>query len=196
MRLMRPMLSEAALIWGPLSKSLSAAKISRAAIVACLLLNGASMSVAVTKAMHSRVFNGVIADFKIKSPIIRIGEDLKVDVAYQNTKDRIVAFRFSHLDEDIELYSKGSQKPIIGGFVGEAPYAEVRLKPGESFRFVDTINMKGWPDLPPGEYEVRFAYHLGLLSDDALIKRYQAIYPHNHYVVPWSERRYGFRLVK
>ena len=93
----------------------------------------------------SRSFNGITAAFQIKNPVIKIGEDLKVVVEYRNVSIRKVNFRFFHLDERVELYPKGEAKPIIGGFVGEAPHAEVTLNPGESYSFEDVINMKVGP---------------------------------------------------
>ncbi len=50
--------------------------------------------------------------------------------------------------------------------------------------------------LQPGDYEVQFGYHLGLLIDQSLVRRYQAKYPHDGYVVPWNDRRYAFALTK
>jgi hypothetical protein len=151
---------------------------------------------AASESIQARSFNGVTATFTIKNPVIRIGENLKVVVVYRNTSDRTVKFRFAHLDAEAELYPKGKSKSIIGGNIGEMPFAEVTLGPGDSFPVEDEVNMKGWPQLKPGDYEIQFFYHLGLLPDSALIKHYQAIYPHDHYVVPWSDRRYGFRLIQ
>jgi hypothetical protein len=173
-----------------------AASVSGRGIIACLLLIVAPLCRAASEPIQSRSFNGITAAFEIKNPIIRIGEDLKILVVYRNTSSRSVSFRFSHLDWDAELYQKGKTKPIIGGFVGEAPYREITLDPGESFRFEDVINMKGWPNLSAGNYEIRFCYHLSLLSEDSLIKECQEKYPHDGYVVPWSERRYPFTLIK
>ena len=121
---------------------------------------------------------------------------MKVVVVYRNMSGRTVNFRFAHLDEEAELYQKGKTKPIIGGFSGEAPYATITLNPGESYRFEDLLNMKGWPNLPPADYEIRFSYNLNLLFDESLIEKYQAKYPHDGYVVPWNEHRYAFTLIK
>jgi hypothetical protein len=164
--------------------------------VGCLLFAAVLPGSASPEVPRSRSFNGITAAFEIKNSIIRIGEDLKVVVVYRNISSRTVNFRFAHLDGEAKLYQKGKKKPVIGGFVGEFPYREVTLNPGESFRFEDMFNMKGWPDLPPGDYEIRFSYHLGLLIDDSLAKEYQAKYPHDGYVVPWSERRYAFTITK
>jgi hypothetical protein len=164
-------------------------------LIALLLLLVAEPGSASPRA-QSRSFNGVTAIFEIKNFIIRSGEDLKIVVVYRNTSSRTVSFRFGHLDEDAEIYEIGKSKPIVGGYVGEFPFMEVTLKPGESHRFEDQFSMKGWPNLRPGDYEIRFCYDLGLLSDESLMKEYQAKYPHEGYVVPWSDRRYSFTLVK
>lgn len=164
-------------------------------LVVLLLFLIAGPSVASPRA-QSRLFNGVSATFEIKNPIITSGQDLKIVVVYRNTSSHTISFRFGHLEEDAEVYEKGKSKPIVGGYVGEFPFLEVTLKPGESHRFEDQFSLKGWPNLAPGNYEVRFYYHLSLLGDDASIKEYQAKYPHDGYVVPWSDRRYAFILKK
>src|SRR5437588_13021321 len=163
------------------------ARISSIGLMVCLLFVATALpGMASPELARSRSFNGITATFEIKNPIIKLGEDLKIVVVYRNTSSRTVHFRFFHLDEDADLYRKGKRKPIIGGFVGEPQALRVTLSPGESFRFEDIFNMKKWPDLPPGDYEIHFSYHLGLLSDESLVKKYQAKYPHDGYVVPWG----------
>lgn len=159
-----------------------------------LLLIGAARCGATPESLQSRSFNGVVASFRIKNPIISVGEDLKIIVVYRNTGTRAVKFRFYQVDEWVELFRKGENESIAGGFVGEPQFEEVTIKPGKSVRVEQTFNMKGWPYLAAGKYEIRFFYHLGLLFDESLIKQYQAKYPHPGYVVAWSNRRYPFRL--
>ena len=83
------------------------------------------------------------------------------------------------------MYRKGESKPIIGGFVGEPAFEEIIIRSGESFRLEEVFYTRGWPDLAPGDYELRFFYNLRLLFDGSLIKRYEANYPHEGPLVPW-----------
>ncbi len=119
-------------------------------LVACLLFVATVLpGFAATKPPRSRFFNGVTASFEIKNPIVRLGEELKVVVGYRNGSNRTVRFRFSHLDFEAELYKKGKRKAIIGGYVGEAPYREISLSPGETFRTEDVFSLNGWPTCSP-----------------------------------------------
>lgn len=152
---------------------------------------GASMESA-----ESRSFNGVTATFEIKNPVLKVGEDLRINVTYRNESRRTVNFRYLHLEVDVEFYEKGKMKPLIGGSVGEPAPQEVTLEPGKSLVFEDVVYTKRWDNLVPGAYEVRFSYHLGLLLDKSLQKKYLKTYPHTGYVVPWNDRRYAFTLVK
>jgi hypothetical protein len=171
-------------------------RIAMTITVGCLLLLAAVLGFASEGGTDSRSFNGVTATFEIKTPVVKIGEDLRIVVVYRNVSDQTVSFRFFHLDEDGEIYPKGKTKPVIGGFVGEPQYQEVTLKPGEKLRFEDAFDMKGWVNLRPGAYEVRFFYHLGLLPDESRVKEYLKRYPHDGNVVPWDDRRYAFSLVE
>jgi hypothetical protein len=149
-----------------------------------------------TRLEESRSFEGVTAAFEVKTPVVKLGEDLKVTVVYSNDSAYNVRFRFFPVQEDAELYRKGDREAIIGGFSGEPHFDEVILKPGEKFQVDDSILMRAWHDLVPGNYEIRFCYHLGLFEDEMLRKKYQSIYPHDQYVVPWNDRKYQFTLVK
>src|ERR1700730_16076904 len=95
--------------------SQSAARMSGHRIIACFLLAVAPLCRAASEPIQSRSFNRITAAFEIKNPIVKTGDDLKVHVVYRNTSSRLVKFRFSHLDEDIEVYKKGKKEPIIGG---------------------------------------------------------------------------------
>jgi hypothetical protein len=171
-------------------------RISVIGILSCLCFVVAGLCHASSEHVRSRSFDGVTAAFEIKDFVIRIGEDLKVVAVYRNTGHRTVNFHFFQADQDTELYPKGKSKQLVNVFVGEPHYSDVILKPGESARFEETFNLKGWPDLVPGDYEIRFFYHLGLLFDDSLAKRYRKKYHVEHNVVPWEDRRHAFTITK
>jgi hypothetical protein len=176
--------------------SLAAIPLSKISALFLFLVIGPWTVIASTKIPRSRCFNGITATFEITNPIIRTGEDLKVVVVYRNTGSETVHFRFFHVDEDADVYRRGEKRRLIGGFTGEPAPLETTLKPGQSFRFEDKFDMKGWSRLKPGDYEIRFGYHLGLLGDESLIRKYRASYPHDGYVVPWTDHRYPFTLVR
>lgn len=143
-----------------------------------------------------RSFNGVTASFEIKDSVIRVGENLTVRVVYQNTGDRTVKFHFFEADEKAELYAKGRRQPLVNIFTGEPQYFDVILKPGESARFEEVFDLKGWPDLVPGDYEIRFYYHLALLFDKSLAEIYRKKYPVEYDLVPWEDRTHSFTITK
>jgi hypothetical protein len=180
----------------PARRARSGARISVRGVAACVCFVTAPFCQGSSKHVRSRSFNGVTAAFEIKDSTIRIGEDLKVAVVYRNTGHRTVSFHFFQTDQDAKLYSKGKREPLVNVFVGEPQYSDVTLKPGESARFEEIFNLKGWPDLVPGNYEIRFYYHLGLLLDESLAKSYRKKYHVEHNVVPWEDRRHSFVITK
>src|SRR5438270_12893928 len=113
-------------------------------LLALLFFAAAIPGFALPQSARARSFKGIIASFKIQNPIIKIGEDLKIVVVYRNTGNNKVHFRFFHLDENADVYKKGEDKPIIGGFTGEPAPLETTLNPGESLRFEDVFDMKGF----------------------------------------------------
>jgi hypothetical protein len=121
-------------------------------------------------------------------------QDLRVAVAYTNNTDKTIKFRFFGLDSDAKIYRKGEDKPVVG-VSGELPIREVTLKRGATVHLDDLVHLKEWPDLLPGDYEIRFFYHLGAWQDRALARKYQDKYPHDGLVVPWDENRYPFTVV-
>ena len=163
-------------------------------LLGCLALTLPMVASAEPKPEQSRSFEGVTATFEIQNPVLRQREDLKVVVVYENRGDRTIKFRFFPVDNDVRIYRKGENKRIAG-FPGELPISEVTLRPGERISLEDIVHLKEWPDLPPGDYEIRFFYHLGGWLDEAIVQKYQAKYPHEEYVVPWNDRAYGFALV-
>lgn len=172
------------------------ARISVRGILSWLCFVVAPLCHASSEHVRSRSFNGVTAAFEIKGSVIRIGEDLRVVVLYQNTGHRTVNFHFFQADEKAEIYPKGKSKPLFNVFLGEPQYSDVTLKPGGSARFEELFNLKGWPDLVPGDYEIRFFYHLGLLFDESLAESYRKKYPVEYDLVPWEVRRHSFTITK
>lgn len=144
---------------------------------------------------RARSFNGVVAEFRIKDPVIKMGEDLRLIVQYKNTGSKPVTFRFFAPDVDGQLYRRGEREPIIGGYVGEFASTKVTLQAGASAQFDEVFNLRGWR-LTPGDYEVRFYYHLALLDNAKLAQKYKNKYPHDFNVVPWEDRRHQFTITK
>jgi hypothetical protein len=155
-----------------------------------------TVSVDAFASTQSRTFNDVGATFHIKTPVVKLSENLKVEVIYSNTGKAAVTFRYSYADVDAEIYRKGAKEPLLRGCIGEYPFFEVTLKPLQSVRLEETIYLHCWDALAPGHYEIRFYYHLGLLRDESLAKKYQRMYPHDFYVVAWEDRRHPFRIAK
>ena len=143
----------------------------------------------------SRSFEGVIAAFRIKEPIIKPGENLKVVTVYQNTTSTAVNFRYLLLTEDAEIFRKDEREPLQHGCVGEPAVQEGTLKPLETVEFEEEVYLKCWDHLTPGDYEIRFCYHLGVLPEE-IQEKYLKKYPHDGLVVPWSDRRYRFTIAK
>jgi hypothetical protein len=154
------------------------------------------LSVSASEPTLSRSFSGIVATFRIKNSVIKLGEDLKIVVVYRNVSHRTVNFHFFQADEKAELYLKGSRQPLVNVFTGEPQYSDVILKPGESARFEEVFNLKGWPDLVAGNYEIRFHYHLALLFDKSLAEKYRRKYPVEYDLVPWEDRRHLFTITK
>ena len=166
--------------------------VTPALVVAWIL----SLSANASEPTQSRIFNGVAASFRIETPVVRLGQNLKVEVIYTNTGKDIVNFRYGFAEVDAEIYLKGAKDPLLRGCIGEYPMFETRLKPFQSVRLEETMYLQCWDDLAPGRYEIRFHYHLGLLRDEALAQKYQRMYPHNFCVVAWEERKHAFRIAK
>jgi hypothetical protein len=164
-------------------------------LFACFASAGMT-SLAQQQPAGSRSFEGVTATFQIRNPILMQRQDLKVAVAYTNNTDKTIKFRFFGLDSDAKIFRKGQKEPVAGvGVSGEVPIREVTLKLGATVRLSDLVHLKEWPDLLPGDYEIRFFYHLGAWQDRALARKYQDKYPHDGLVVPWDENRYPFTVV-
>jgi hypothetical protein len=163
-----------------------------AAFIACIL----SLAASASEPLRSRSFHGVVASFHIQNPVVRPGDELTVAVVYRNTGTETVTFRFLQADEDAEVYRKGSRQEILKGCVGEPAPSKVTLGPGKSARFEQTFPWQCWGHLRPGDYELRFCYHLGLLADESEREKYRQKYPHDGYVVPWSDQRYQFTIAK
>jgi hypothetical protein len=137
----------------------------------------------------------VIAEFRIKNPVVKVRQNLTLIVAYKNTAATPVTFRYGDTDLEARIYRRGQSKPLIGGQVGEFPYSEATLQPGESITFEEVFHLGGW-DLEPGHYEVQFFYHLGLLRDESLADKYIKKYPNYYYLVPWEDRKHPFTVTK
>ena len=163
-----------------------------AALVTCIW----TLTTSASEPPHSRSFNGVVASFHIQNPVVKPGDELTVAVVYRNTGAATVTFRFLQADEDAEVYRRGSQEQILKGCVGEPAPSNVTLGPGKSARFEQTFSWQCWDQLRPGDYEVRFCYHLGLLADESERENYQRKYPHDGYVVPWEDSRHRFTVTK
>ena len=166
-------------------------------VVRALVLAGMlCVSGGASEPRQPRTFNGIAASFHVETPVITLGENLKVEVIYSNTGKETVTFRYGHVDVDAEVYRRGAKDPLLRGCIGEYPMFEATLNPFQSVRLEETIYLQCWDDLAPGRYEIRFHYHLGLLRDEALAKMYQKMYPHNFYVVAWEERKHAFTIAK
>ena len=163
-----------------------------AAFAACIF----SLAVSASDPARSRSFHGVVASFYIQNPMVKPGEELRVAVVYRNTGAETVTFRFLQADEDAEVYRKGSREQILNRCVGEPAPSKVTLGPGKTARFEQTFPWQCWGHLVPGDYEVRFSYHLGLLADESEREKYKRKYPPDGYVVPWEDRRHRFTIAK
>lgn len=142
--------------------------------------------------------NGVTATVEIITPVIRAGENLKTRIVFRNTGTRPVAFRFlPSLMEHAVLYSNGERVPFANRAIGEVSYSEVFLKPGESTQINDNLPLKIWYDLVPGQYQIRFYYHLGLLLPNrSLMEAYERHYHAVNGLVPLERRSHSFTVVK
>ena len=155
-----------------------------------------TLSTDASESTQSRTFNDVAATFQIETPVVKAGENLKVEVIYSNTGNETVIFRYFYADVDAEIYRKGAKEPLLRACIGEYPFSETTLRPFQSVRVEDTVYLHCWDQLVPGRYEIRFHYHLGLLRNETLAQKYQRMYPHNFYVVAWEDRRHSFTITE
>src|SRR2546423_11034968 len=130
-------------------------------LLGCLALTLPMVASAEPKPEQSRSFEGVTATFEIKNPVLKQREDLSIIVAYSNISKRTVDFRFLDLAENVAIYRKGDHTKMAGGIYEEPVLREVILRPAETTTIEEIVPLKAWPDLPPGDYEIRFFYHLG-----------------------------------
>jgi hypothetical protein len=145
---------------------------------------------------EARSFQGVVASFRVKDRVIKLGDKLTVITVYRNIGTETVTFRFFGPDVDAEIYEKGEREPLLRGCIGTPAPQKVVLQPSESVRFEEPAHLPCWSDLTPGDFEIQFHYHLGLLRDESLQKKYLQMYPHDGYVVAWEDRRHQFTIVK
>ncbi len=143
----------------------------------------------------TRSFEGVIATFRITTPIIKPGDKLKVTTVYHNTGLTTVHFPFTDPSHFSEIFRKGEREQVPGYYIGTPFVQEVILKPLESVELDEEVDLRAWEDLSPGDYEIRFCFHLGMLPEE-IQGKYQREYPYDSLVVPWSDRRYQFTIAK
>jgi hypothetical protein len=145
----------------------------------------------------SRSIEGVTATFRIRTPIIKRGGKLKVVTVYHNAGSTTVRFPYmpdpSHFSE---IFRKGERNHVHGYYFGTPAVEEVTLKPSESVTFKEVVDLRAFEDLPPGDYEIQFCYHVGMLLPREKQQKYLKKYPHEYFVVPWSDQRYPFTIAK
>lgn len=165
-------------------------------LLSCICLFAIPSCPAAPAPSSSRSFNGVTAAFEIKNPVVKSGDNLTVGVVYHNTGNQTVKFHFFKTDENAELYVRGSRLRLVNIFQGEPQFSDVILKPGENARGEEVFNLKGWRNLNPGSYEIRFYYRLGLLFDKSLAETYRKKYPVEDDLVAWEDRTHSFTIIK
>jgi hypothetical protein len=165
--------------------------IARVAIV--LVLVGVCSNAAESGA--SRSIEGVIATFRIMNPLVKPGDPLRVLTVYRNISFMTVHFPFMNPNYFSEIFRKGQRAPVTGYYMGTPSVEEVILKPFESVEFEEELSLAGWEHLSPGDYEIQFCFHLGMLPE-AIEGNYPREYPYDSLVIPWSDQRYQFTIAK
>ena len=144
----------------------------------------------------SRSIEGVTAAFHIRTPIIKRGGKLKVVTVYHNAGSTTVRFPFmpdpSHFSN---IFRKGEKDHVVGYYFGTPAVLGVTLKPSESVEYEEEVDLHAFEELPPGDYEIQFCFHLGMLPKEKQ-EKYLKEYPHEELVVPWSDQRYPFTIAK
>ena len=127
--------------------------------------------------------------------MIKRGGKLKVVTVYHNAGSMTVRFPFmadpSHFSE---IFRKGERNPVTGYYFGSPAVQEVTLKPSESVEFEEEVDLRAYEDLSPGDYEIQFRFHLGMLPEEKR-KKYLEENTDDGLVVPWSDQRYQFTIL-
>ena len=143
----------------------------------------------------SRSIEGVIATFRIMNPVVKPGDPLRVLTVYHNIGFMTVNFPFMNPNYFSAIFRKGQREQVSGLYMG-TPFVEaVTLKPWESAEFEEELSLEGWEHLSPGDYEIQFCFHLGMLPE-AIQGNYPREYPYDSLVIPWSDQRYQFTIAK
>ena len=143
----------------------------------------------------SRSIEGVTATFRITTPIIKRGGKLNVVTTYHNAGSTMVRFQFmpdpSHFSN---IFRRGERNHVTGYYFGHPAVEQVTLKPSESVTFKEEVDLRAFEDLPTGDYEIQFSYHLAMLLPEKR-EKYLKEYPHEGLVIPWSDQRYQFTIL-
>jgi hypothetical protein len=142
--------------------------------VAIVLVLGVASNTA--ESGGSRSIEGVIATFRIMNPIVKPGDPLRVLTVYRNTGFMTVHFPFMNPNYFSEIFRKGQREQVAGYYMGTPFVDEVILKPFESVEFEEELSLEGWEHLAPGDYEIQFCFHLGMLPE-AIQGNYPREYP-------------------
>ena len=161
-------------------------------IVACLIQAVTANSAG---SGGSRSIEGVIASFRITTPIVKRGGKLKVVTVYHNAGSTTVHFPLMDPSHFSNIFRKGERAHVAGYYIGTPGVWAVTLKRSESVEFEEEVTLKAFEDLSPGDYEIQFCFHLGMLPEEKKA-RYLKEYPHEGLVVPWSDHRYPFTIAK
>jgi hypothetical protein len=143
----------------------------------------------------SRSIEGVTATFRIRTPIIKPRGKLKVVTVYHNAGSTTVHFPFMDPSHFSEIFRKGERTHVTGYYFGTPGVQEVTLKPSESVEFEEEVDLRAYEALSPGDYEIQFCFHLGMLPEEKRTKYLQE-YPHDGLVIHWSDQKYPFTIAK
>lgn len=143
---------------------------------------------------RSRDFNGVTATFRLLNPSLRSSEPLKVEFSLHNGSNRPVVFRYLGLDHHIDIFSRGGERVYgrANAAMGELAATDAPLKPGETVRRVEKIDLLVWSDLAPGDYYLTFHYDLRLLPDPLMKSLRRKL--HSNDTVIWDTKKYWFHV--
>jgi hypothetical protein len=126
------------------------------------------------KVDSSRMIDGVIAKFKVISPVLdNVDAPLKVSLVLRNTNARPISFQFiGPLVPSIRVYDASRRELPYrrNSSLGEYPSARVKLPPKGEFRTVLFGELSEYYDLSPGTYYIRFLYDLRLIDNRKLQK--------------------------
>jgi hypothetical protein len=162
----------------------------------CLFLANASAGATPAGQEGGRpTFNGVTAVFTLTRSRIRPDQKLKVRCVFRNRGEKKTTFPYLLPSVGARLYSNGEK---LGDLCPTAdnPAFSVALNPGESFTWIDELDITLCYNLAPGRYSIRFYYNLRLF-DDAVYSEYMKKYGDPWAgEVPWDGRDHPFTVVK